>query len=117
MRDARLALGSVAPTVVRCVHAEAALRGRTLADEVVAAARQALARDIAPIDDVRSTARYRLRVAENLLIQFLKETVRGFVLAQAFSPARAASPKSCGVRPEGGRYVRCVAVLVFTEEL
>jgi CO/xanthine dehydrogenase FAD-binding subunit len=77
VRDARLALGSVAPTVVRCVHAEAALRGRTLADEVVGAARLALARDIAPIDDVRSTARYRLRVAENLLIQFLSETVRG----------------------------------------
>jgi CO/xanthine dehydrogenase FAD-binding subunit len=77
VRDARLALGSVAPTVVRCAHAEAALRGRTLADEVVAAAREALARDIVPIDDVRSTARYRLRVAENLLIQFLTETVRG----------------------------------------
>ena len=77
VRDARLALGSVAPTVVRCAHAEAALRGRTLVDEVVAAAREALARDIAPIDDVRSTARYRLRVAENLLIQFLTETVRG----------------------------------------
>jgi len=76
VRDARLALGSVAPTVVRCAHAEAALRGRTLVDEVVAAAREALARDIAPIDDVRSTARYRLRVAENLLIQFLTETVR-----------------------------------------
>jgi len=76
VRDARLALGSVAPTAVRCAHAEAALRGRTLVDEVVAAAREALARDIAPIDDVRSTARYRLRVAENLLIQFLTETVR-----------------------------------------
>jgi len=77
VRDARIALGSVAPTVVRCTHAEAALRGRGLADEVVAEARQSLARDIAPIDDVRSTARYRLRVAENLLIQFLSETVRG----------------------------------------
>ena len=76
VRDARVALGSVAPTVVRCAHAEAALRGRTLAGEVVAAASGALARDIAPIDDVRSTARYRLRVAENLLIQFLRETVR-----------------------------------------
>ena len=30
VRDVRLALGSVAPTVVRCAHAEAALRGRTL---------------------------------------------------------------------------------------
>jgi CO/xanthine dehydrogenase FAD-binding subunit len=76
VRDVRVALGSVAPTVVRCAHAEAALRGRTLAGEVAAAASGALARDIAPIDDVRSTARYRLRVAENLLIQFLRETVR-----------------------------------------
>jgi CO/xanthine dehydrogenase FAD-binding subunit len=75
VRDVRVALGSVAPTVVRCAHAEAALRGRTLA-EAAAAASGALARDIAPIDDVRSTARYRLRVAENLLIQFLRDTVR-----------------------------------------
>jgi CO/xanthine dehydrogenase FAD-binding subunit len=76
VRDVRLALGSVAPTVVRCAHAESAIRGRTLTHEAVDAAREALARDIAPIDDVRSSARYRLRVAENLLIQFLKEMVR-----------------------------------------
>jgi CO/xanthine dehydrogenase FAD-binding subunit len=76
VRDVRLALGSVAPTVVRCANAEAAVRGRTLTDETVDAAREALARDIAPIDDLRSSARYRLRVAENLLIQFLGEMVR-----------------------------------------
>ena len=76
VRDGRVALGSVAPVVVRCLHAESALRGRRLTDEVADAARQALARDIAPIDDIRSTARYRLRVAENLLIQFLREADR-----------------------------------------
>jgi CO/xanthine dehydrogenase FAD-binding subunit len=76
VRDVRLALGSVAPTVVRCANAEAAIRGRTLTDEAVDAAKEALARDIAPIDDLRSSARYRLRVAENLLIQFLGEMVR-----------------------------------------
>ena len=74
MRDVRLALASVAPTVVRCTHAESALRGRTLDEGVAAAAQQAMLRDVAPIDDVRSTARYRLRVAQNLLIQFLRET-------------------------------------------
>jgi xanthine dehydrogenase FAD-binding subunit len=71
VRDIRVALGSVSPTVVRCVQAESAIRGRRL-DDGMAAARDALAHDIAPIDDVRSTARYRLRVARNLLIQFLE---------------------------------------------
>jgi xanthine dehydrogenase iron-sulfur cluster and FAD-binding subunit A len=36
----------------------------------VRAAQQALAREIAPIDDMRSTAHYRLRVAQNLLAEF-----------------------------------------------
>jgi CO/xanthine dehydrogenase FAD-binding subunit len=75
--DARIALGSVAPTVVRCVEAEATLRGRLLDDDLMAAAAAALPRDVTPIDDLRSTARYRLRVAQNLLIQFLTESLLG----------------------------------------
>jgi CO/xanthine dehydrogenase FAD-binding subunit len=75
--DARIALGSVAPTVVRCVEAEATLRGRLLDDDLMAAAAAALPRDVMPIDDLRSTARYRLRVAQNLLIQFLTESLLG----------------------------------------
>jgi len=71
IRDIRIALGSVAPTVVRARHAEAVLRGRPLDVQTIADARDALARDIAPIDDVRSTADYRLRVAGNLLEEFL----------------------------------------------
>ena len=73
VRDVRVALGSVAPTVVRCVHAETALRGRALDAGIAAAASTALTRDVAPVDDLRSTARYRLRVAQNLLIEFLSE--------------------------------------------
>jgi CO/xanthine dehydrogenase FAD-binding subunit len=68
--DIRLAFGSVAPTVVRCRHAEAAATGAAPAEAVTAAVR-ALTRDIAPIDDVRSSAAYRARVAENLLADFL----------------------------------------------
>ena len=71
VEDARIALGSVAPTVVRARKAEAALRGRRLDSGIVATAREALAREIAPIDDIRSTARYRLQVAGNLLEEFL----------------------------------------------
>jgi CO/xanthine dehydrogenase FAD-binding subunit len=59
----RIALGSVAPTVVRARHTEAVLAGGgTLAD-----AQRALVSEISPIDDIRSTAEYRRRVAANLL--------------------------------------------------
>jgi CO/xanthine dehydrogenase FAD-binding subunit len=71
--EIRLAFGSVAPTVLRCRRTEALLRGRRLDAELLAAALNELAEDIAPIDDLRSTARYRTRVAQNLLGVFLSE--------------------------------------------
>lgn len=71
VRDVRVAFGSVAPTVVRAIRAEAALRGRMLGRDSIAAACDALASDISPIDDLRSSARYRLHVARNLLEAFL----------------------------------------------
>jgi CO/xanthine dehydrogenase FAD-binding subunit len=58
----RLAFGGVAATVVRAPRAEAALAAGDLRG-----AQAALAQDLAPIDDIRSTARYRLRVAKNRL--------------------------------------------------
>lgn len=68
--DVRISLGSVAPTVLRAAETEKILRGERLAPPLVQAAQQALASEIAPIDDIRSTARYRLRVAQNLLAEF-----------------------------------------------
>jgi CO/xanthine dehydrogenase FAD-binding subunit len=69
--EVRIAVGSVAPTVVRCRETEAILRGRVPDGELLKEALAGLARDVAPIDDIRSTARYRLRVAQNLLAEFL----------------------------------------------
>ncbi|MCA1615951.1 MAG: hypothetical protein LC800_17990 [Acidobacteria bacterium] len=71
VRAARIALGSVAPTVVRCPRTEELLRDRTIDAHLIRDARASLASEIAPIDDVRSTADYRLRVAQNLLEDFL----------------------------------------------
>ena len=71
VRDVRIAFGSVAPTVVRCGRVEELLRGRPLDPAAIEAAVAALAQEIAPIDDIRSTARYRLRVSQNLLRAFL----------------------------------------------
>jgi CO/xanthine dehydrogenase FAD-binding subunit len=69
--NVRIALGSVAPTVVRATRAEAALRGNALTRAAVAAAEETLVAEIEPIDDIRSTAIYRARVACNLLREFL----------------------------------------------
>ena len=69
--DLRLAFGSVAPTVVRATKTEALLRSSNLDPATLDNALQALDAELAPIDDVRSTATYRRRVAANLLIEFL----------------------------------------------
>ena len=71
VRDVRIAFGSVAPTVVRARAAESALTGHPLDAATIAAAGDALSLDLTPIDDVRSNASYRLRVASNLLEDFL----------------------------------------------
>ena len=66
----RIALGSVAATVVRLPRTEEHLAAGGSIDE----ARRILESEITPIDDVRSTAAYRLRVASNLLAQWWEET-------------------------------------------
>lgn len=66
----RIALGSVAPTVVRLVKTEALLAaGGSIED-----AQQALQTEISPIDDIRSTAEYRRWVAARLLDAFWTQT-------------------------------------------
>ena len=67
--EPRVAVGSVAPTVLRLRRTEAAIaRGASIVD-----VQQALTLEIAPIDDLRSTAEYRRRVAANLLARALSE--------------------------------------------
>ena len=68
----RIALGSVAPTVIRCRRVEAILEGRVLDPQIIAAAKAEIMDEITPISDVRSTAGYRRQVAGNLLEEFLR---------------------------------------------
>ena len=65
--EARIALGCVAPTVVRASHVESFLIGKRLDAEVCQEAAQLVARDCSPIDDVRASASYRLLTLTNLL--------------------------------------------------
>jgi CO/xanthine dehydrogenase FAD-binding subunit len=71
--EVRIALGSVAPTVLRAVRTEELLRGqRPESAALLPAAQDTLGAEIAPIDDMRSTGRYRRNVARNLLAEFLE---------------------------------------------
>lgn len=71
IKDTRIVVGSVAPVVVRCVETEDTLRGQEPSEETIKSACASISREISPIDDIRSTAKYRLQVAKNLLIDFL----------------------------------------------
>jgi len=71
--EVRIALGSIAPTVLRASATEEFLQGAPLSAALSKAAQETLAREIAPIDDMRSSAVYRRRVARNLLAEFLEK--------------------------------------------
>ena len=73
----RIALGSVAPIPIRCVKTEGSLRGKTISRPLLDAGRAELAREIVPIDDLRSTANYRTTVSLNLLEDFLFSQLSG----------------------------------------
>ncbi|MBV8515351.1 MAG: FAD binding domain-containing protein [Acidobacteria bacterium] len=67
----RLAAGCVGPTPIRLIKSEQALEGLSLRDDSLAVVSKVLAEEVAPIDDIRSTARYRSAVLCNLLGEFL----------------------------------------------
>jgi CO/xanthine dehydrogenase FAD-binding subunit len=72
VRHVRIGLGAVADRPVRARAAEAALLGSAPGPQAADAVRAALAGEIRPIDDVRSTASYRLAVAQNAVARFVE---------------------------------------------
>ena len=76
VRRARVALGSVAPTPVRAPAVEKALQGGRGGDRLFREAAALTGREIAPIDDVRSSAEYRRRTAALLVREALEEAWR-----------------------------------------
>ncbi len=74
VRDARIAFGGMAATPKRAALAEAALRGRAWDEASMREAMAALARDYAPLSDMRASSSYRMQAAQNLLRRFWLET-------------------------------------------
>ncbi|HEX7158043.1 MAG TPA: FAD binding domain-containing protein [Edaphobacter sp.] len=70
--DIRLGAACLRETPARLTATEQSLLGKRITPEIISAARSALASDSRPIDDIRSTAKYRAAVAANLLEEFLR---------------------------------------------
>ena len=86
VNDVRIAAGSVAPTPIRLRRTESTLSGKVLDRDAIAIARQTAVGEISPINDIRSTARYRAVVVANLVGEFLEklaaENVENRILAR-----------------------------------
>jgi CO/xanthine dehydrogenase FAD-binding subunit len=79
--EIRLATASLAAFPARLYQTEAALLGRHVNAKTIECARVALLAEAKPIDDIRSTAEYRMRVGCNLLEELLRE-----LRAEDFNP-------------------------------
>jgi CO/xanthine dehydrogenase FAD-binding subunit len=71
IEDIRLGAASVREYPARLAATERSLTGKTITPETIAAAGAAILSEARPIDDIRSTAKYRATVAANLLEEFL----------------------------------------------
>jgi CO/xanthine dehydrogenase FAD-binding subunit len=73
IEDVRIALGSVAPVPIRLTELERMLKGQSVDPDLVRLAKRMAAAAIHPIDDIRSTAKYRAAVAGNLVAEFIEQ--------------------------------------------
>lgn len=71
--DVRIAVGSVAPIPLRLTEIERLVNGKAVAPELLQLARKTAAAAIHPIDDIRSSAKYRAAVTANLIAEFLQQ--------------------------------------------
>lgn len=71
VEDIRIALGSVAPLPLRLQKTEHIVRGQSIHPDLLLLAGKTAIAEVSPIDDIRSTARYRTAVVRNLVVEFL----------------------------------------------
>jgi len=71
--EARIALGAVAPTVVRASQTEKFLIGKILNNETILQAKKIICEEVNPISDIRSIAEYRKEMCGELLEQAIPE--------------------------------------------
>jgi xanthine dehydrogenase small subunit len=93
--SARIAYGGMAATPKRAAAAEGLLAGRRWTEDTLLEAMAALARDYAPLSDMRASDAYRMQAAQNLLRRFWFET-------RVDDPLPVAALNAFAVRSGGG---------------
>ena len=68
--QARIAFGGMAGTPARALKTETALVSQVWCAETFATAQTAMVQDFTPLSDMRASAEYRARVAENMLMRY-----------------------------------------------
>ena len=68
--QARIAFGGMAGTPARALRTETALIGQIWSAETFATAQAVMAQDFTPVSDMRASAEYRARTAENMLMRY-----------------------------------------------
>jgi CO/xanthine dehydrogenase FAD-binding subunit len=86
IREIRLGAASLAPFPMRLLQTEAALLGQTISSSTIQSAKRTLLAEMKPIDDIRSTAEYRQRVAANLLEEFLLQLRQAHIHQDGLQP-------------------------------
>ena len=75
VKEARVAIGAVAPTTIRLKKVEALLKGKQITDDLLQTIVETVPSEIKPIDDVRSTAEYRRDIAGVMVRRIIAEAV------------------------------------------
>ncbi len=73
-KEARIALGAVAPTPIRVPAAETLLAGKSLSKKIIEEVAEKVAAAASPITDIRSSAEYRRELVKVLTRRTLKAT-------------------------------------------
>jgi xanthine dehydrogenase small subunit len=94
VEDIRICFGGMAPVPKRARQVEAALKGKEWNQDNVDAACWVMSDDYTPITDMRASARYRLRVAQNLLRKFFIETTEPTARTRILAERRAAHARA-----------------------
>lgn len=77
VKDVRIALGAVAPTVIRASAAEEFLIGKPVNQENIQKAAEIAAEGTRPIDDLRASLKYRQKMVGVLVRRALEQTLLG----------------------------------------
>jgi len=76
-QKARVALGAVAPTIIRASRVETRLTGREINENIIQECADIVKEEISPISDIRASAEYRRSASSVMLIRAIQQVLKG----------------------------------------